>query len=327
MKNKLILSFAIMLMSGNVLSEYRIIINNNMIKIPEPSLINFNQHTFTTCGSTGHSGPTLSQCSEEYSGKDVDATDNKQFSMNGGIQYWTIPETALYKIDAYGAKGGSNTTTAETGGNGIHTSGEFNLQKGTQISVLVGQKGVGYSRNSGGGGGTFVVNNVSNAGVSDILIVAGGGGGGGNSGGNGRNGQLTESGGFGYPGYSPGTNGYGSDYSRTGGWGQSGAGFRGDGNGRGTQNYDSGTVALSYLNGGIGAKNVNGDNASTGSCQASPGGFGGGGSGACNGGGGAGGYSGGGSGGGGGGTKNNGLNPQTTISSGTVQGKVIITKI
>ena len=54
-----------------------------------------------------------------------------------------------------GHRGGSMNDEA-TGGLGAYITGEFMLQEGQDIFVLVGQQGIVAESGSGGGGGTFV---------------------------------------------------------------------------------------------------------------------------------------------------------------------------
>ena len=96
--------------------------------------------------------------------------------MVSGIQRWTVPITADYRIEAIGAAGGYDTFSRGGiyRGRGARLKGTFRLSEGETIQILVGQEGgintVGSA--AGGGGGTFVVR-----GSSTPLIVAGGGGG------------------------------------------------------------------------------------------------------------------------------------------------------
>ena len=106
-------------------------------------------------------------------------------NTSSGIQLWTVPRTAKYIIDAYGAEGGNNSGNFG-GGTGARMKGTFSLTKGDKYMILVGQIGrtAGGNSNSnyagaGGGGGTFVVKgtNYTTSNTSNVLLVAGGGGG------------------------------------------------------------------------------------------------------------------------------------------------------
>ena len=136
-------------------------------------LYDFTEHTFTTGGSTGPTGPQLQTCINAYSSTTW-ASNGNYFGTNGaGIQKWTIPETATYTITAYGADAKNRS-----GGRGAIISGDFLLKKGEVIEILVGQRPNPYDGTNGcGAGGTFVVRAPYNT-VDSILIIAGGGGGG-----------------------------------------------------------------------------------------------------------------------------------------------------
>jgi len=130
--------------------------------------------TFTNAGATGRFGPTQAQIDAAYSGTNLEGkvTVNSQ-----GIQEWTVPGTGTYRIEVWGAKGG--TGDGRAGGSGVKIVGDVALQADQVLKILVGQQATnraGTDNNSGGagGGGTFVVNK------SDLtpIIVAGGGGGG-----------------------------------------------------------------------------------------------------------------------------------------------------
>ena len=79
-----------------------------------PSLYTFSTHTFTNCGKTGASGPTLSECRSSYSPSWTDNTSYFNVTQTG-YQIWTVPRTANYTIDAYGARGGTNHLGANAG--------------------------------------------------------------------------------------------------------------------------------------------------------------------------------------------------------------------
>ena len=79
--------------------------------------------TFTNCGATGRTGPTQSQVNSTYSSGNSlygGVTINTQ-----GIQEWTVPVTASYTIEAYGAQGGG-----DYGGKGAKIVGTFSLSSG-----------------------------------------------------------------------------------------------------------------------------------------------------------------------------------------------------
>ena len=282
-----------------------------------PSLYTFSSHTFTNCGKTGASGPTLSECRSSYSPSWTDNTS--YFNVTGsdnGIQQWKVPATGSYTIDAYGAKAGDGG--GQTGGYGARIYGTVSLTLGDWIHILVGQESVDSSYGSGGGGGTFVIKSPYNSNASILLIAGGGGGTESNSV---RHGGETGKSGGDYTDYGSavgGVNGYGG----SGGHGQPGAGFLGDGTG--TFGH-GGTAPKGFVNGGKGG------------VQATDGGFGGGGSGGAISNGGGGGYSGGASGdshgsgtsggGGGGSYYDNATSVSAWGNNNNGHGKVIITKV
>jgi hypothetical protein len=279
----------------------------------EASMYAFTTHTFTSCGVTGQNGPTLDQCKSAYSATSW-ALNVSNFNVLNGIQYWTVPATGSYALDIYGAKGGNNTGTSFTPGQGARIQVTVALTYGQQLRILVGQPGGAFLKTGGGGGGTFVYNHTT----STLIAVAGGGGGAGEDGGNACNASLTESGSTCKSiSYSGGTSGNGGGGSGQSGWGSGGGGYSGIGSASGTF---AGTSANSFLGGGTGAGSY-----SYSSCNGAWGGFGSGGGGGCNGGGGGGGYSGGASGGGGGGSYLTGSNQSSSVISGSTAAQVIIT--
>ncbi len=128
-------------------------------------------YTFTTGGATGETPPTQVQMDAAYAGTNLDGN----VTVTAGIQYWTVPTTGVYTIEAFGGQG-----YGAFGGRGAHISGEFSLTAGTQLKILVGHQGgaylnfpqTTYDNQYGGGGGSFVTD-MANA----PYVVAGGGGG------------------------------------------------------------------------------------------------------------------------------------------------------
>ncbi len=292
-------------------------------------LYEFTTHTFTNCSATGQSGPSVTQCKSSYSSK-AWTQNTAYFNVTGGIQLWTVPATGTYQIEVWGAQGG--TGNAAAGGKGARMRGDFMLQKGERLRILVGQLGSNGGYGAGGGGGSFVVKESANA----RLIIAGGGGGGGRSyndagrsngtiAGNGLYGLRSSGSNGGAGGTGGGSSDNGKTYSTSYGTG-GGGGF----NTNGTHGSYSGKGGNSFLNGGAGGARY--------SSNAGHGGFGGGAGGSdyssstYHGGGGGGGYAGGGGGytqgnGGGGGSYNGGTNPSNTAGTNSGHGKVAITLI
>jgi len=94
---------------------------------------------------------------------------------SAGIQSWTVPASATYRIVAKGAAGGHRTSGTTAPGRGTIMTGDFTLTQGTVLLILVGQMGSDGSTGGGGGGGTFVVTGTQSN--PSPLIIAGGGGG------------------------------------------------------------------------------------------------------------------------------------------------------
>jgi len=290
-------------------------------------------YIFTNAGATGNSGPTPAQITAEYTGTNLQGA----VTSSGGIQLWTVPTSGLYSIQALGAQGaGAN------GGLGANIQGEFFLNAGEVLHILVGQRGLidpASANGVGGGGGTFVVKSPATA-VGDILVIAGGGGGAANTLHPGRDASATNNGnnslidaGVSNPDGLGGSGGNGGNKSVSGcslDRGAGGGGFLTDG-GSICQTVGAADGGDSFLNGGAGG---------TSSGAGSTGGFGGGGatwSTGFRGSGGGGGYSGGGGGqinsdspnhaGGGGGSYNSGLNPINVGGFNTGHGEVVITPL
>ncbi len=127
----------------------------------------------------------------------------KDFICTGKNQIFVAPKTGIYKLEVWGAQGGSYTKGNVTGGYGAYSVGEINLHKGDYLFVVVGGKGTDGSKNkevlggyngggngynnsyfvSGGGGATHIalesgLLNSFEEKQEKVLIVAGGGGGG-----------------------------------------------------------------------------------------------------------------------------------------------------
>jgi hypothetical protein len=243
------------------------------------------------------------------------------FIYTGGLVNFTVPESDLYQILAFGAQGGSGTFAGVvgSGGRGAKIGGDFSLTAGETLQIAVG--GAGLSESGSGGGGSFVVG----PGNVPLVIAGGGGGGGANTGG-----ALV--GGAGLTGPDGGDSG---GAGGTGGGGGAGGGLNGGGGGGGLFGAGGdgfGAGGLDLLNGGSAFPNLAGG---LGGFGFGDGGFGGGG-GAGSGAGGGGGYSGGGGGGrglsgvdsgGGGGSFDAGINQILVADFQAGNGEVIITQI
>lgn len=264
-------------------------------------LFEFDEFTFTNAGKTGISGPSYAQLQTEYAGTDW-ISNTEYFNVSNGIQLWTVPTTATYRITAAGAQGGNGSNNL-----GAVIAGDFDIEKGQKIQILVGQEG----QFSGGGGGSFVVKEGGTQ-NEDIYVIAGGGGGKSGTGGTATTFNASNT-------VSDGNGGLANNGSYSG---PAGGGFFTSGvRSTGSNNRDPG---FGFLQGGTGGDAGYGD-----------GGFGGGGAGGADsiaGGGCGGGYSGGtgkgdGSNGDGAGSYPNGQNQSNTANANSGHGYVTITRI
>jgi hypothetical protein len=267
-------------------------------------LYEFTSVTFNS-NVTGPTGPTTTQAINVMSGTPTPSAWNSNtsfFTTSNGIMLWTVPKTGTYRITAAGASG----QTASSTNRGALIRGDFELEQGAKLRIVVGQSPTG----TGGGGGSFVVKETGST-NSDIYVIAGGGGG-----------KTSGSGGTATTSNANGTvsNGNGGTAVNTSYNGPAGGGF-----------FTSGTVSTGSPRGNVGSgflQGVLGGAAAGGGS----GGFGGGGSGGADsaaGGGGGGGYSGGsgssdGSGGQGAGSYPNGANQSNTGNSNSGAGFVSI---
>ena len=143
-------------------------------------------------------------------GEEWDFRYNGTDGTDGTVQVFVVPETGSYKLEVWGAQGGSVTT--KTGGLGGYSKGEINLNKDDTLYIVVGGQGesdkitenavggyngggngIRYSSDqlnhvAGGGGATHIaiannsyniLSSYSDAATADdyVYIVAGGGGG------------------------------------------------------------------------------------------------------------------------------------------------------
>ena len=73
------------------------------------------------------------------------------YDYTGSVQQLRVPASGEYKIELWGAQGGTNITE---GGKGAYTKGVINLEKGKTIYIYVG--GNGTDNNGYNGGGTAI---------------------------------------------------------------------------------------------------------------------------------------------------------------------------
>jgi len=294
-------------------------------------------YTFTNASATGSTGPSQAQVTAAYMATNL----NGAVTATGGIQFWVVPVSGNYGIEAQGASGGGISA-----GLGAIMRGDVYLNAGDTLLILVGQMGIdALDGSTTAGGGSYVVWRnatstivTSNGRPVTPLVIAGGGGGNPGTANPACNGSTLTAGNAGNGATGSGIggiNGNGGGISVPSGnsRGGGGGGFLTDGehtNTCGTGGLESGS---SFLNGGVGGLST--------SCSTGyPGGFGGGGGSISSGwraSGGGGGYSGGGGGqtnsiatthrGGGGGSFNSGLNQVNSVALTTGHGRVIITRL
>jgi hypothetical protein len=200
-------------------------------------------YTFTNCDQEGRYGPSQDQCNSVYEGTSLEG----EVVLNEGIQQWTVPQSGTYTIEVYGASSGHNNYGLN--GYGAKMSGNFSLNSGDVINILIGQQGGTVGGPSGaGGGGTF----VTYADNSPIIIA--GGGSGACNGWEGAPGLTTESGGGPFPGTDGNGGGCYDDGVEDDGGG-AGGGFYTNGC---SQDGCCGDGGFSFLNGGVGANDNGG---------------------------------------------------------------------
>jgi|ETNmetMinimDraft_21_1059911.scaffolds.fasta_scaffold06212_6 hypothetical protein len=233
-------------------------------------LFPFTTATFTNCSASGIYGPISSQCQAVYGSEDW---YNDYFSVpTTGTQEWTVPKTAIYTLVMQGASGGNGYiggSSSNRGGYGYKMTCTISLDKGTVLSMRIGQMGQdssGSCANAGGGGGgaTWVVNKTDN---NSLLFALGGGGGGGvgssstqdaNSGNGGQNangaqGTATVLGGTSGGGGESAS--YSADGCVSGGAGGGGWSSNGQAYSSGQNSSHTGAVGLSWANGSTGGSN------------------------------------------------------------------------
>ena len=104
-------------------------------------------YRFTSCGTSGREGPTVSECEKHYSGVDSLITkDNVLFEFptnpyKGG-QGFHVPREGLYNITLAGASGGRGLCNFERG-HGAIIQIQVYLTPDVELLVMVGQPGLG----------------------------------------------------------------------------------------------------------------------------------------------------------------------------------------
>ena len=119
-----------------------------------------------------------------------------EYAYTGAVQTLEIKRNGYYKLEVWGAEGGSaNAYVTKVGGYGSYSVGYYPLTSGDTLYIYVGGRGndAGWGKDTnggyngggngscggktcgGGGGGTDI--RLGNNNISDRIIVAGGGGG------------------------------------------------------------------------------------------------------------------------------------------------------
>ncbi|XP_042235928.1 ALK tyrosine kinase receptor-like [Homarus americanus] len=102
----------------------------------------------TTCGATGHEGPTAEECREEYRNRPPPVPDILSSTSLPGTQTWRVPHNGLYTILAKGASGGGGVQTQDMTTHGAISRGTFYLTANTELYILVGQEGMSACKNA-----------------------------------------------------------------------------------------------------------------------------------------------------------------------------------
>ncbi len=106
-------------------------------------------------------------------------TAAKTFSYTGSYQTFTTDHAGAYKLEAWGAQGGS--TNGGVGGKGAYTSGIIDLSRSTSLYVYVGEYYNGYKAAdcfNGGGHGGYATSetgnyNANGGGATDFRLTSG----------------------------------------------------------------------------------------------------------------------------------------------------------
>ena len=91
------------------------------------------------------------------------------------VKTFTVPKTGTYKLEVWGAQGGTTTRSAR-GGYGGYSCGNIELTYNTVLYICIGEQGKANSSNIGGAGG---YNGGGAAGNAHRTVYIGGAGGGG----------------------------------------------------------------------------------------------------------------------------------------------------
>ena len=102
------------------------------------------------------SGTSRDEASSEVFKKIEETSTVNTYSYTGSEQEYTVPEDGYYKIECWGAQGG--TYQYAVGGKGAYTKGIIKLSKGEKLYVYVGECYNGARETmcyNGGGSGSY----------------------------------------------------------------------------------------------------------------------------------------------------------------------------
>ncbi len=190
------------------LSDFKVYLSNLKVNGKEISGINKTKDEFTINDVNGTLEYEITNDSTEYDTENYLECETSKvwnYDYTGGEQNFVVPATGTYKLEAWGAQGGSLSTTYY-GGYGGYSVGTIEVEKGKVIYINVGGKGKGNgthisqlggyngggdaigdtdgnTRQSSGGGLTHIsllsglLKYMDLTGIRNLLLVAGGGAG------------------------------------------------------------------------------------------------------------------------------------------------------
>ena len=109
----------------------------------------------------------------DITNSDVSIATEWNYSYNGQYQTFTAPFSGYYKVELWGAKGGT-ADGGGVGGSGAYTKGEIYLEAGTNLQLYIGGQGSGVTGgwNGGGQGYSYSYVGYGGGGATDIRLVA-----------------------------------------------------------------------------------------------------------------------------------------------------------
>ena len=182
------------------LSDFNVYLSNLKVNGKEVSEINNTKDEFTIKDINGDISVDVINDSTEYDTEtylecikeDENVGKVWNYDYTGGEQTFTVPTTGTYKLEIWGAQGGSINETYY-GGYGAYSFGNIKISQNNKLYINVGGQGTvsqgGYNgggstdySGGGGGGATHIALESGKLSILEnkknyILIVAGGGGG------------------------------------------------------------------------------------------------------------------------------------------------------